>query len=179
MVIRAIRLLRVFRIFKLANYSKDGQHILSALKESRRKVFVFLMFVMLLVIIFGSAMYLIEGTQPDSPFDSIPRSIYWAIVTLTTVGYGDISPHTSFGQFLAAIVMLLGYAVIAVPTGIVSSEMTKERKNGKGKKKNGKKRKHVHHLNTQVCSECLFDDHEDDAFFCKKCGTELHSHQLH
>lgn len=176
MVIRAIRLLRVFRIFKLANYSKDGQHILSALNSSKRKIFVFLTFVMLLVIIFGSVMYLIEGSQQDSPFDSIPRSIYWAIVTLTTVGYGDISPTTSFGQFLAAIVMLLGYAVIAVPTGIVSSEMTKENKKGKKKKGKGKKKKHVHQYNTQVCSECLFDDHEEDAFFCKKCGTQLHNH---
>ena len=178
MVIRAIRLLRVFRIFKLANYSKDGKHILSALNASKRKISVFLMFVMLLVIIFGSVMYLIEGSQPGSPFDSIPRSIYWAIVTLTTVGYGDISPTTSFGQFLAAIVMLLGYAVIAVPTGIVSSEMTKEGKK-KGKKKKGKRRQHEHIYNTQVCSECLFDDHEDDAHFCKKCGTELHNHEHH
>lgn len=179
MVIRAIRLLRVFRIFKLANYSKDGKHILSALNASKRKIFVFLMFVMLLVIIFGSVMYLIEGSQPGSPFDSIPRSIYWAIVTLTTVGYGDISPTTSFGQFLAAIVMLLGYAVIAVPTGIVSSEMTKENKKGKKKKGKDKKRQHEHQYNTQVCSECLFDDHEDDAHFCKKCGTELHIHMHH
>ncbi len=178
MVIRAIRLLRVFRIFKLANYSKDGKHILTALNASKRKIFVFLMFVMLLVIIFGSVMYLIEGSQPGSPFDSIPRSIYWAIVTLTTVGYGDISPTTSFGQFLAAIVMLLGYAVIAVPTGIVSSEMTNEG-NKKKKKKKGKNREHVHQYNTQVCSECLFDDHEDDAHFCKKCGTELHNHEHH
>lgn len=178
MVIRAIRLLRVFRIFKLANYSNDGKHILSALNASKRKIFVFLMFVLLLVIIFGSVMYLIEGSQPNSPFDSIPRSIYWAIVTLTTVGYGDISPTTSFGQFLAAIVMLLGYAVIAVPTGIVSSEMTKGRKK-KGKKKKSKQREHIHQYNTQVCSECLFDDHEDDAYFCKKCGTELHNHEHH
>ncbi len=178
MVIRAIRLLRVFRIFKLVNYSKDAQHITSALSASRRKIFVFLTFVMLLVIIFGSVMYLIEGSQPGSPFDSIPRSIYWAIVTLTTVGYGDISPNTSFGQFLAAIVMLLGYAVIAVPTGIVSSEMTKENKKGKKKKKNGKKEE-PQHLNTQVCSECLFDDHADDAYFCKICGTALHYHDHH
>ena len=178
MVIRAIRLLRVFRIFKLVNYSKDAQQITSALKSSRRKIFVFLTFVMLLVIIFGSVMYLIEGSQPGSPFDSIPRSIYWAIVTLTTVGYGDISPTTSFGQFLAAIVMLLGYAVIAVPTGIVSSEMTKENKKGK-KKKNGRSKEKDHKLNTQVCSECLFDDHADDAFFCKKCGTALHNHDHH
>lgn len=173
MVIRAIRLLRVFRIFKLANYSKDGKHILSALNASKRKISVFLMFVLLLVIIFGSVMYLIEGSQPDSPFDSIPRSIYWAIVTLTTVGYGDISPSTSFGQFLAAIVMLLGYAVIAVPTGIVSSEMTKD------SSKDERKKKELEKLNTQVCSECLFDDHEDDAYFCKKCGTELHDHEHH
>jgi len=174
MVIRAIRLLRVFRIFKLVNYSKDAQQITSALKSSRRKIFVFLTFIMLLVIIFGSVMYLIEGSQPNSPFDNIPRSIYWAIVTLTTVGYGDISPTTSFGQFLAAIVMLLGYAVLAVPTGIVSSEMTKHKKNGKKKKK-----KEQIQLNTQVCSECLFDKHADDAYFCKICGTPLHFHEHH
>ncbi|MFT6319930.1 MAG: voltage-gated potassium channel [Granulosicoccus sp.] len=179
MVIRAIRLLRVFRIFKLVNYSKDAQQITSALKSSRRKIFVFLTFIMLLVIIFGSVMYLIEGNQQGSPFDSIPRSIYWAIVTLTTVGYGDISPTTSFGQFLAAIVMLLGYAVIAVPTGIVSSEMTKQNTKGKKKKKNGKKTEEPQKLNTQVCSECLFDDHADDAYFCKKCGTPLHFHDHH
>jgi voltage-gated potassium channel len=180
MVIRAIRLLRVFRIFKLANYSQDGKHILSALNASKRKIFVFLMFVMLLVTIFGSVMYLIEGSQPGSPFDSIPRSVYWAIVTLTTVGYGDISPSTSFGQFLAAIVMLLGYAVIAVPTGIVSSEIIKEgnkqEKKVKGKGKKKRKRQPEHQYNTQVCSECLFNSHEDDAYFCKKCGTELHIH---
>ena len=180
MVIRAIRLLRVFRIFKLANYSKDAQHITSALKSSKRKIFVFLTFVMLLVIIFGSVMYLIEGSQPGSPFDSIPRSIYWAIVTLTTVGYGDISPTTSFGQFLAAIVMLMGYAVIAVPTGIVSSEMVKEsNNNGNKKNKKNKKAAIITKLNTQVCSGCLFDDHADDAYFCKKCGTELHAHDHH
>ncbi|MFK7773177.1 MAG: ion transporter [Saprospiraceae bacterium] len=178
MVIRAIRLLRVFRIFKLVNYSKDAQQITSALSASRRKIFVFLTFVMLLVIIFGSVMYLIEGSQPGSPFDSIPRSIYWAIVTLTTVGYGDISPTTSFGQFLAAIVMLLGYAVLAVPTGIVSSEMTKE-SNKRGKKKKNGKKERPQKLNTQVCSECLFDDHADDAYFCKKCGTALHHHDHH
>lgn len=179
MVIRAIRLLRVFRIFKLVNYSKDAQQLITALQASRRKIFVFLTFVMLLVIIFGSVMYLIEGSQPGSPFDSIPRSIYWAIVTLTTVGYGDISPTTSFGQFLAAIVMLLGYAVLAVPTGIVSSEMTKEDNKGKKKKKNGKKVVQSEKYNTQVCSECLFDQHADDAYYCKKCGTPLHYHDHH
>jgi len=161
MVIRAIRLLRIFRIFKLANYSKEGRFIMAALKASRRKVFVFLMFILLLVVIFGSVMYLIEGNVKDSKFDSIPRSIYWAIVTLTTVGYGDISPSTSLGQFLAAMVMMLGYAVIAVPTGIVTAEFANA--NGKDNKDH----------NTQVCRFCAEDDHDDDAKFCKTCGEIL------
>lgn len=158
LVIRALRLLRVFRIFKLANFTREGQIILIALRRSFRKIFVFLIFILLLVTIFGSIMYLIEGQELDSKFDSIPRSVYWAIVTLTTVGYGDISPVTSIGQFLAAIVMMLGYAVIAVPTGIVTAELTSTKKLEK---------------NTQACRYCAAEGHHDDAKFCDQCGEIL------
>lgn len=161
MVIRAIRLLRVFRIFKLAGFVSESFVIIRALKASRKKIFVFLFFILLMTIIMGSVMYLIEG--PESGFDSIPRGIYWAIVTLTTVGYGDISPHTNLGQFLAAIVMILGYAVIAVPTGIVTAEFANE------------KNKPVQ-TNTQACRYCSAEGHDDDALFCKNCGEELNLH---
>lgn len=159
LVIRALRLLRVFRIFRLANFTREGQIILIAMRKSYRKIFVFLIFVLLLVTIFGSIMYLIEGNS-NTGFDSIPRSVYWAIVTLTTVGYGDISPITPIGQFLAAIVMMLGYAVIAVPTGIVSAELTYLAKD----------------YNTQVCRYCSAEGHHDDSKFCYICGEELNIH---
>lgn len=161
MVIRALRLLRIFRIFKLAGFVSESFVILRALKASRKKIFVFLFFILLMTIIMGSVMYLIEG--PESGFDSIPRGIYWAIVTLTTVGYGDISPQTNFGQFLAAIVMILGYAVIAVPTGIVTAEFANE------------KTKPIQ-TNTQACRYCSVEGHDDDAKFCKSCGEELNIH---
>ncbi len=160
-VVRALRLMRVFRIFKLANFLKESQYIIDSLKASRQKIAVFLTFVFLMTIILGSVMYLVEGGFNED-FSSIPTSIYWAIVTLTTVGYGDITPSTPLGQFLASVVMILGYAVIAVPTGIVSAEMVKE---------NNKK---VIDLNTQVCSDCGEDHHRDDARFCRICGEELH-----
>ncbi len=154
-VIRAIRLLRIFRILKLSRYTRAGKFLVLAMVRSREKIFIFLFFVLTLVIIFGTIMYLIEGEQ--NGFTSIPVSIYWAIVTLTTVGYGDISPVTGFGQFLASIIMIIGYAIIAVPTGIVTSEM-------------------MHHkfsTNTQVCSKCMHSTHDDDAHFCKICGEPL------
>ncbi|MEM6965844.1 MAG: ion transporter [Bacteroidota bacterium] len=162
MVIRAFRLMRIFRIFKLGKYSREGRRIMSAMRASSRRIFVFLMFVLLLVTIFGSVMYLIEGSYPNSSFDSIPRSIYWAIVTLTTVGYGDISPQTSFGQFIAAMVMILGYAVLAVPTGIVTSELINEATKS--------------HNNTQSCRHCTADNHADDAKYCDQCGELLNEH---
>ncbi len=165
MVIRLLRLLRVFRVLKLANYLDQGSLIIQSLIASRRKLTVFVFFVLLAVTIFGSIMYLIEGTQPDTKFDSIPRSIYWAIVTLTTVGYGDISPTTNLGQFLSAIIMILGYAVIAVPTGIVSAEVLQN-----ARKKRRRLRKGV---STQVCRHCAKEGHDTDAIFCKFCGEEL------
>lgn len=155
MVIRAVRLLRVFRIFKLSRYTSAGRTLAKALYRSREKIFMFIAVIVTLVVIFGTIMYLVEGE--DNGFTSIPVSIYWAVVTLTTVGYGDISPVTGFGQFLASIVMIMGYAIIAVPTGIVTSEMMRM----------------PARENTQVCSNCMFDRHDDDAKYCKRCGTEL------
>ena len=123
-----------------------------------------------MVIIMGSVIYLVEA-DADSGFTSIPRSIYWAIVTLTTVGYGDIAPKTEIGQFIAAIVMILGYSVIAVPTGIVSAEMVG---GGKGKKKRKNKNKNKFTLNTQVCKNCSMEGHDNDAHYCKYCGAHMH-----
>jgi len=155
MVIRAVRLLRVFRIFKLSRYTLAGRTLMKALYRSREKIFMFISVIVTMVVIFGTIMYLVEGEE--NGFTSIPVSIYWAVVTLTTVGYGDISPATGFGQFLASIVMIMGYAIIAVPTGIVTSEMMRMPAAN----------------NTQVCPNCMFSRHDDDARFCKKCGTPL------
>jgi len=154
-VIRILRLLRVFRILKLSRYTQAGRTLAKAIWNSREKISVFIFFVTMLVIIIGTIMYLVEG--PEHGFSSIPRGIYWAVVTLTTVGYGDISPGTPLGQFLASIVMIMGYAIIAVPTGIVTAEMIKPSSN----------------RNTQVCPSCLYPTHDDDAVFCKKCGAIL------
>ena len=155
-VIRTIRLLRVFRIFKLAQFIGEGKHLIAALKASRRKIIVFVLGVLSLVVITGTLMYMIESEE--SGFTSIPESIYWAIVTLTTVGYGDIAPQTVLGQILASCVMLMGYAIIAVPTGIVTVELSKASKSS---------------TNTHVCSNCNAAVHDDDAKFCKKCGSKL------
>lgn len=154
-VIRALRLLRVFRILKITRYTHAGRYIVLAVRESRAKISVFLIFVLIIVTIMGTVIYLVEGEK--NGFTSIPKSIYWAIVTLTTVGYGDISPQTPFGQLLASMLMILGYAIIAVPTGIVTAEIIKPSAAG----------------NTQVCANCLHDKHDDDAVFCKKCGSGL------
>lgn len=156
MVIRSIRLLRIFRIFKLSRYVGEGQNLTRALKASRHKIIVFLVTVLTSVIIAGTVMYLVEG--PENGFDSIPKSIYWAIVTMTTVGYGDIAPQTALGQTLASVIMILGYGIIAVPTGIVSAEMVFQ----KNKK-----------VTTQVCPHCLKEGHDEDAVFCKFCGGSL------
>jgi len=161
MVIRALRLLRVFRIFKLGSFLSQANVISSALKASREKIFVFLFSIIILVCLFGSLMYLIEGGSNEQ-FDSIPRSVYWAIVTLTTVGYGDISPQTTLGQFVASIIMILGYAVIAVPTGIVSNEMMKADNNVADED-----------ISTQACRYCMKEDHAVDALYCNNCGEQL------
>jgi len=158
-VIRAIRLLRVFRIFKLGSFVKQSHILRTALRKSRDKILVFLFGVSILVTIFGAIMYLIEGGQNEQ-FDSIPRSIYWAVVTLTTVGYGDIHPNTAVGQFVAALVMILGYAVIAVPTGIVTSDIINTSKEHDP-------------ISTQACKYCSREGHASDASYCKYCGQLL------
>lgn len=158
MFVRSLRLLRVFRVFKLVGFLNESAVIIQALKSSRAKITIFMFFITIVISIFGSIMYLIEGSVNES-FDSIPRSIYWAIVTLTTVGYGDISPVTPMGQLLSSVIMILGYAVIAVPTGIVSSEMIK-----------GITAKNI---STQVCPNCLAEGHSTDAHFCMYCGHQL------
>lgn len=155
-VIRILRVLRVFRVLKLGNHLKQADLLGRALYASRQKILVFISFVLTIVVIIGSIMYLIE--TPEDGFTSIPRSIYWAIVTLTTVGYGDISPQTPAGQFLAALVMLLGYSIIAVPTGIVTVEMSKAEAQA---------------ASSQSCPDCGQSRHEKDAVFCRICGSKL------
>ena len=160
--IRALRLLRIFRVLKLANYIVEGQIITQALKASRAKITVFLIAVATLVIIIGTVMYVIEGGEESKGgFTSIPRSVYWAVVTVTTVGYGDIAPVTPLGQFLSAILMIMGYGIIAVPTGIVSVEMS-QAQNEANKK-----------LNTIACPDCSREGHDSDAEYCKFCGGLL------
>jgi len=153
-IIRMLRLLRIFRVLKLVKYVADASEINRALAASRRKISVFLYTVLTLAVVLGALMYVIEGEAHG--FTSIPRSIYWAIVTLTTVGYGDISPQTPFGQFVASLIMILGYSIIAVPTGIVSAEMTAQRR-----------------LTTQSCPECSAEGHDPDAKHCKFCGAQI------
>ncbi len=155
-VIRILRVLRIFRVLKFVQYIGAAKSLLVALKQSRRKITVFIFTVFTLVIIFGSLMYIIEGEE--NGFTSIPRSIYWAIVTLTTVGYGDISPNTPLGQAFAAFIMILGYGIIAVPTGIVTAELTKTENKA---------------VSTQVCKACSQEGHDADATFCKYCGSKL------
>jgi voltage-gated potassium channel len=157
LVIRILRILRIFRILKLVAYLGEARLLVKALRASGRKIIVFLYTVLTLVVIFGSLMYLIEGG--DSGFTSIPRSIYWAIVTMTTVGYGDIAPQTGIGQTLASVVMVLGYGIIAVPTGIVTVEMSQAFKG---------------RVSTQACPECSAEGHDADARHCKFCGASLH-----
>ena len=156
LVIRLLRVLRIFRVLKLVQYLGEAKLLMQALKNSSRKIAVFIFTVITLVVIFGSLMYVIEGEA--NGFTSIPRSIYWAIVTLTTVGYGDISPQTPFGQFLASVIMILGYAIIAVPTGIVTTELAQSYK---------KK------ISTQACPQCSVEGHDVDAKYCKWCGSSL------
>ena len=154
-VIRILRVFRIFRILKLILYIGEANLLMKAILASRRKIVVFLFSILLLVSIFGSVMYLIEGEV--NGFTSIPRSIYWAIVTITTVGYGDISPQTQLGQAIASLAMIIGYATIAVPSVIISAEYTSI----------------THKMNSMVCPGCSSEDHEDDASFCKSCGTDL------
>lgn len=154
--LRALRLLRVFRVFKLDRYFGAGDFLITAIQKSLPKIFIFVYTVLISALIAGTIMYLVEG--PEHGFTSIPKSIYWTIVTLTTVGYGDIHPITPMGQFVASIIMILGYGIIAVPTGIVTAEMTFMR---------AKK------TNTKHCRNCGEDQHENKAEYCHKCGQSL------
>ncbi|WP_261816985.1 ion transporter [Vibrio gallicus] len=165
-VVRLLRVMRIFRILKLVKFIQDSNVILRSLLNSRRKVFIFFSMVAILVTIFGSLLYVIEG--PEHGFTSIPTSIYWAIVTITTVGYGDISPATPLGRAIASLTMLLGYSILAVPTGIITAEMNQELK--------VQKREYKEHRSLVMCPNCMKNDHEPDAFHCKHCGSELPSH---
>lgn len=156
--LRGLRLLRIFRILKLVRFVGATNNLGKALQASRYKIFVFISAVMIICVIIGTLMYLIEGDE--SGFTSIPISIYWSIVTLTTVGYGDIAPQTALGQLLASLVMILGYGIIAIPTGIVSAEMTKDKIQAID-------------LNTNACENCSAGNHKDGAKYCFKCGEEL------
>lgn len=156
MVLRTLRILRVFRVLKLIQYLREANLLMKALISSRRKITLFFSTVMTMVIIFGSLMYVIEGEA--NGFTSIPRSIYWAIVTMTTVGYGDISPKTPLGQALASLIMILGYSIIAVPTGIFTMEFTKAVQK---------------ETSEQNCPVCGRGGHDGDALYCKYCGEEL------
>jgi len=165
--IRILRILRVFRVLKLVEYSHEAQTLMQALKVSRRKIVVFIYAVLTIVVIFGSLMYLIEGEE--SGFTSIPKGIYWAIVTMTTVGYGDIAPQTDLGQMLAAVIMLMGYGIIAVPTSIITAEFMLVKKNVSHLVKDK-----ISHI---LCSECGTEEHSYDAKFCKDCGSKLENQE--
>lgn len=156
LIIRSLRLLRIFRIFKLTRYLKESQVLITALAASRTKITIFIFAVLMLVCIIGSIMYLVEGSE--NGFTSIPESVYWVIVTITTVGYGDITPQTNLGKLLSSVIMIMGYGILAVPTGIVATEInaaTKVR------------------TNTQACNNCGCNKHDDVAHFCKICGESL------
>ncbi|WP_299005654.1 ion transporter [uncultured Shewanella sp.] len=156
MVIRVLRLFRVFRVLKLLRYLSEGNVLLQALTQSSRKVIMFFFSVSLIVSVLGSVMYAVEG--PENGFTSIPKSIYWTIVTITTVGYGDITPVTELGQGIAALTMLIGYSIIAIPTGIISAEISQEMRRNRDLRR---------------CSNCLKSGHDTDANFCYQCGNEL------
>ncbi len=157
LVIRVLRVLRIFRVLKLVQFVGESQLLTKALIASRHKIIVFLFFVCTNIVIIGSVMYLVE--QPDAGFSSIPESIYWTIVTLTTVGYGDIAPVTPLGKFLASFVMILGYSILAVPTGIVTAEISRAR--------------HEDLSGIRSCRRCASEDNDADANYCKFCGEKL------
>ena len=155
-VVKVLRMLRIFRVLKMTQYVGDADLLMNALASSRRKIGIFLVTVMTIVVILGSLMYVIEGEEHG--FTSIPRSVYWAIVTLTTVGYGDVSPQTSLGQSLAALIMIIGYSIIAVPTGIITAELGLSAAQQK---------------NARTCAACGHARHDADAMHCKHCGARL------
>lgn len=154
-IVRVLRLLRVFRILKLSRYVKEGNHLAESIKRSAKKILLFSYFIIILVTILGTVMYVVES-KVNAGFANIPESVYWAVVTLTTVGYGDITPITFLGQLIATVIMLLGYSIIAVPTGIVSSEMIRG-----------------HRMQDMTCPECGNREHSKDALYCHHCGARL------
>ncbi|NIB42017.1 ion transporter [Pseudomaricurvus alkylphenolicus] len=156
LMIRLLRVLRIFRVLKLVRYLSEANILMRAMMMSRRKILVFFSSVLVLATIFGSLMFVVEG--PEHGFTSIPKSIYWTIVTITTVGYGDITPQTSLGQLIAAAAMLTGYSIIAVPTGILTAELTTEMQRERSLRR---------------CSECSSAGHDSDALYCKQCGSTL------
>ena len=159
-VIRALRLLRIFRVLKLVEYSSEAGVLIEALLRSRRKIFVFIATLLTIVVIFGALMYVVEG--PEKGFTSIPTGMYWAIVTVATVGFGDIAPTTSFGRFITSVLIVIGYSIIAVPTGIYTAELA---------------RGLIPKRRAVRCVECGLPDHETDAWHCRKCGRSLPSDQ--
>lgn len=154
LILRMLRMLRIFRILNLMDFMNDGYFIIKALRNSSRKIYIFLLFIIIFSAISGSIMFMVEGHKEG--FESIPQSIYWAVVTVTTVGYGDVSPSTPLGKFLSVLLMLAGYAIIAVPTGIVTAEMRNKRQNLE-----------------RECERCGNDDIDDDARYCKICGEKV------
>jgi voltage-gated potassium channel len=162
LVIRVLRVLRVFRIFQMANYSRESSALVDALYNSRRKIGLFVFMVLLVTVIFGALMFLIEG--PGNGFTSIPRSMYWAIVTMATVGFGDIAPSTALGQFVTSIIVLIGYGIIAVPTGIFGAELIQEQ---------GRRRDRQANELAPHCPRCRAAAHDSDANYCHRCGERM------
>jgi voltage-gated potassium channel len=156
LVVRALRILRIFRVLKMSRYVHESNLLWAALMRGRHKILVFVSTILTLVLIFGALMYLVEG--PDNGFSNIPRSMYWAVVTMTTVGFGDITPHTALGQLLTSGIMLVGYSIIAVPTGIFAAELAAGMREARRR---------------ADCPGCRLDDHEADARYCRRCGTAL------
>lgn len=157
LVVRILRVLRVFRVLRMVRYVGEAELLTQAIKASGRKITVFIITVLALVVVFGCLMYLIEG--PESGFTSIPKSIYWAVITMTTVGYGDLVPQTALGQAFATMVMIMGYGIIAVPTGIVTLELSEASRRA---------------TNTTTCPECSLEGHLREATYCWRCGEHLY-----
>ena len=158
LVVRTLRLLRIFRVFKLARYLTEAAALREALIISRHKIAVFITTVLIVVLIASALMHIAEGNAGNEAFDSMPSAMYWAIISLTTVGYGDITPVTPFGKATTALLVLVGYSMIIVPTGILSAEMAGRRRDS---------------ITTRACSSCMLEGHDRDAVFCKRCGEEL------
>ncbi len=156
LVIRVLRLFRIFRVLKLLRYLSEGNLLLKAMMQSSRKVFLFFFSVSLIIMVLSAVMYVVEG--PENGFSSIPKSVYWTIVTITTVGYGDITPKTGLGQAIAAFTMLLGYSILAIPTGILTAEISQEVRR---------------HRDLRACNQCHKVGHDLDASYCNHCGCEL------